>query len=157
LFLRLTHAVSRHQELQADALAARIVGREDFVSGMKAVVGGSAAYDAYFRGEIAPLLDAGYRAPLAAGIAGLGAAGDLAAKVDEFVAKTLKDAESDPYDTHPPTRERIARVEAMTDIAPTLPPDARPAIALLRDLDRLESELLRVIVVNAGRSGGLTA
>jgi heat shock protein HtpX len=145
LFLRLTHAISRNQELDADALSARIVGRDDFVSGMKAVHGGGAAFEAYWQSEVEPVLSAGYRPPLARGFSQFLSARALAGRVEAFVAESLERDETDLYDTHPSIGERIARVQAMRDVAPLLPADPRPAIELLRDLDRVELDLLRAI------------
>jgi Zn-dependent protease with chaperone function len=145
LFLRLTHSISRNQELDADALSARVVGREAFVSGMKAVHGGSAAFDTYWQTEVEPVLGAGYRPPLARGFSQFLSSRVLATEIEKFVAASLENDRTDPYDTHPAIRERIARVEAMQGLEPMLAADDRPAIDLLGNVDRAEVDLLLAI------------
>jgi heat shock protein HtpX len=148
-FLQFTQAISRHQELDADALAARLVGHESVTSGLKAVHSGTAAFDLYWRRAVVPVLVAGYRPPLADGFALFRSAPKLADKLEAFVAESLKKDETNPFDSHPSMRERLARIEAMREggefSAPFLTPDERPAIQLVRDTDRVEVELLRAI------------
>jgi len=67
LFFRVTHAVSRHQELQADALAARIAGADALARGLRTVHGAGLAFGTYWAQEVAPVLGAGYLPPLAVG------------------------------------------------------------------------------------------
>jgi Zn-dependent protease with chaperone function len=61
------HAVSRHQELQADALAARIAGPSALARGLVATHRGALAFGAYWVGEVSPVLDAGFLPPLVPG------------------------------------------------------------------------------------------
>ena len=56
LFFRVTHAVSRHQELQADALAARIAGADALARGLRTVHGAGLAFGTYWAQEVAPVL-----------------------------------------------------------------------------------------------------
>jgi hypothetical protein len=61
----------------------------------------------------------------------------------EAVAREERDGQTDPYDTHPTLRDRIA---ALTALAPGLPGDRRPATLLLSDVSRWERRLLGTIV-----------
>jgi hypothetical protein len=61
--------------------------------------------------------------------------------LDEVLASELTGGKSDPYDSHPPLRERI---EALRDVpGPNRPADARRAIDLVADADAIESAEIR--------------
>lgn len=146
LFVRVTHAVSRAQELAADRLAARVAGAEALASGLRAVHGASAAFSAYLSSELGPVLAAGLRPPIADGFARFLAAPGIATQVRRTVEAEIAAAPGGVYDTNPPLRERIAAVQ-------DLPPgdvggDAR-AISLLDRLPELERDLLVAVTGNA--------
>lgn len=139
LFLRITHALSRQQELGADALAARVVGGEHVIAGLEATYGADLAYASYWRSECVPLLSHGRRPPIYSGFAAFLASPRLADAVRNAVEEEKTGGAVDPYDTHPPLRDRIAAVRGVRG---AMPADDRPSIALLYDLDRLERALL---------------
>ena len=67
---------------------------------------------------------------------------ELVTKIlDDVVAGELKDGNSDPYDSHPPLRERIAALENLNDAATEL--DARPSIELVANAEELERDSLK--------------
>jgi heat shock protein HtpX len=145
-FLRFTQAVSRHQELAADALAARIVGRDCFAGALKAVHAGGVAFEIYWRALVAPLLASGFRLPLAGGFAQFRSSPMLGDKFDAFMAEASeRDAHADPYDSHPPIAERLACLAARQEAPPTGSADLRPASVLLRDPEATEAKLLEAI------------
>jgi len=155
-FLRFTQAVSRHQELAADALAVRIVGRDCFAGGLQAVHAGGVAFEVYWRSLVAPLLASGFRPPLASGFANFRSSPMIADKFEAFVAEASKsDARADPYDSHPPLPERLACMETMPETPPVLPADLRPASQLLRDPDATEAMLLEAIAPSPDAFGAL--
>ncbi|HEX6882508.1 MAG TPA: M48 family metallopeptidase [Planctomycetota bacterium] len=145
LFLRVTHAISRRQELGADALAARTVGARPLIEGLRTIRGASEAFDSYWQRECQPVLAAGFLPPLAGGFADFLRAEGVATAVTRIVEEDLKSRRRNPFDTHPPLAERIAAVEA-------LPPgdtgavaedeDDPPAITLLADAPALEARWL---------------
>jgi heat shock protein HtpX len=139
LFLRVTRAVSRAQELAADALAARVAGKQAMIRGLGKTHGGAAAFHAYLRTELAPVLAAGFSPPAAEGFTRFLRAPGTADRMDEVVAHELVDGEADPYDSHPslPDRVNALRVLPVADV----PADARPAVSLLGDVARLERRL----------------
>lgn len=140
LFLRITHAVSRRQEFVADELAARAIGSQALIGGLRTVHGAGPAFGAYWMQECAPVLEAGYRPPLAQGFQRFVESGDIAKAINKNLEEEIRTGKADPYDTHPPLRQRIAAVEH-------LPPgdhgntDA-PAITLLKDLPATEQRLV---------------
>jgi heat shock protein HtpX len=148
LFLRLTHAVSRAQELAADRLAAHIAGAGALISGLKRVHAGAAAFEAYWSQEVSPVLNDGYRAPLAGGFSTFLGVPRIRAAMQSFVARELEGGETDPYDTHPALRDRIAALGGdVSDAALDATDDGTgPAIDLLGDVDAAEAMLLAFLV-----------
>src|SRR6185295_2370457 len=67
LFFRVTHAVSRHQEMLADGVAAGIVGSQAMASGLRLTRRAGLAFVPYWKGTVEPVVDAGFLPPLAAG------------------------------------------------------------------------------------------
>ena len=67
MFLRRTAALKRRQEFLADELAARIAGAEATIETLEATGRAAPAFDAFWRGEAAPVLESGHRAPLLEG------------------------------------------------------------------------------------------
>lgn len=149
MFLKITQAISRSQEYAADALAAEVVGARHLVEGLKRVHGGALAFQAYWQQEYAPVLKAGYRTPIAAGFASCLKTDAFAKAIAESVEAELKSDESDPYDTHPPLRERIAALEPLEPSA-NEPTDESSAITLLADLEQAEKTLIDWLSDGAG-------
>jgi Zn-dependent protease with chaperone function len=154
LFLRMTHAVSRRQELNADVLAARVVGARPLVEGLKKIQGVAPAFATYWTTEVVPVLEAGFRPPIAEGFRRFLAAGGIATQVAQILERALRDpVAADPSDTHPPLRERIRALEALPDGDPL--GDDPMATTLLDDVPALERDLLARIVPD-GRAATLT-
>jgi heat shock protein HtpX len=140
MFLRVTHAISRQQELTADALASRTVGSRPLIEGLRTIHGAADAYLPYWSTEAVPVLDAGFRPPLAEGFGRFVKSAAIAEAISQGVAREIKDPKPDPYDTHPPLRDRIAAAEnlpkgeqATADLA---------AITLLENVEDIERGLL---------------
>jgi heat shock protein HtpX len=140
LFLRVSHGVSREQELAADRLAARVAGGAALATGLRKVAGTATAFAAYWASEVEPVVRAGYAPPLAEGFRRYLAA-PLGAELRERVTQAAAEAtDADPYDTHPPLPERLKALGAAGQTAGPL--DDRAAVELLDDLARLETDLL---------------
>ena len=144
MFLRLTHAVSRRQEFVADELAARAVGAQALIGGLRTIHGVAPAFQAYWFQECAPVLNAGFRPPLTEGFQQFVQAGRVAEFINRKLDEELKTGKADPYDTHPPLKERIAAVEHLP--AGSTGADDPPATTLLGDLAGLEIQLLATLV-----------
>ena len=142
MFMRLTQAISRQQEFTADALAAKTIGAAPLAEGLRQVHGASGAFDAYWYNEVTPVLNAGYRAPLAHGFAQFVAAPTIADLITKSLETEIKEGQTDPYDTHPPLRERLAAVAALPAYASGQQFANDPlSISLIDDLPQLETEL----------------
>jgi len=141
MFMRVSQSVSRAQELAADRIAARIAGVGNAVEALIAVHGAALAYNAYWEQELIPVLTNGYRPPIAAGFSHFLGAGPVAEAVSKQVKTDMSRGVADPYDSHPPLHERIAALHGDGQPAPA---EAR-AVSLLRDVERLEWELLQML------------
>lgn len=140
MFLRITHAVSRRQEFVADELAARAIGSRPLIEGLRTVHGVAPAFEAYWVNEFTPVLQSGFRAPLVEGFENFMRAERVTEAVEKQLDEELQTGKADPYDTHPPLKERIA---AVADIpAGEVGTDDPPAISLLESVPSLEQQLL---------------
>ncbi len=120
LFLRVTQAISRRQEFEADALAARTVGARPLTTGLRTIFGAALAYDGYWRDEVVPVLNAGFLPPLADGFAQFLREPRVAGAVDKATQEEMTTPRIDPYDSHPSLPDRIKALAA-------LPPGPEPA------------------------------
>jgi Zn-dependent protease with chaperone function len=139
-FLRVTHAISRRQELVADALAASVAGSDAMIGGLTNVRRAGVAFDPYWHNEVAPLLDHGYRPPIGEGFRAFLAEPYIARQVAEKVEADLKSGVAGTYDSHPPLNERIAALRALGVASTAL--DEAPSASLLGNIDAEETRLL---------------
>ncbi|PYR90810.1 MAG: hypothetical protein DMF84_19425 [Acidobacteria bacterium] len=138
LFLRITHAVSRRQEYIADEVAANVVGSHAMASGLRKLNGAAFAYHTYWYSELVPVMQAGFRPPVAAGFGRYTSRPEMSRLLATLVNNQEKEGKTDPYDTHPSLGDRVAALERQ----PSRPAvDSRPAAALLRSVDECERRL----------------
>jgi len=142
MFIKVTHAISRQQELAADALAARVVGAGPLRDGLKRTHAAALAYQMYWQEDVLPALGSGWRPPLAAGFAHFLGAKRARKVMDASLTEELESGAVDPYDTHPPLRERIANVAGLPALAAASGNTERCAVELLSDLPALEQGLV---------------
>jgi heat shock protein HtpX len=139
LFMRVTQAISRQQEFEADRLAAQVIGSHAMAEALRSVRRYGLAYSAYWGGEVLPLLNEGYKPPMSEGF-GQFLQSSAAERLMEASSTEAAAEKTDPYDTHPALPERLAALQSL-GIA-TREDDARPAIALLVQISTLEEALL---------------
>ncbi len=143
MFLRITHAVSRRQEFVADELAAQAVGSKPLISGLRKIHSVAPAFQFYWSSECAPVLNSGFRPPIVDGFAQFVHSGPVAELIQKQLDEELQAGKSDPYDTHPPLKERIAAVE---QLPAGKPGGADPeATTLLTNIPALETQLLATL------------
>ena len=144
MFMRLTQAVARQQEFAADALAARLVGSRPSIESLRRLGGLSLAFQGYWLNEYTVAVNAGFMPSFGEGLAQFLQGADVKAvmaRADQFEAE---EAETDAYDSHPSTRERIA---ALADLPPGGGTEDEPAaVTLLEDVPRVEQALLASLV-----------
>jgi Zn-dependent protease with chaperone function len=114
IFMMITQAISRQQELEADALAARTAGAGAFIAGLRGVHGASIAYKYYAR-ENTPVY--------ADGLAPLPEPDDsfmhfmrlprITDVIRQGIQYELTNPTLDPYDSHPPLAARIAALQRL--------------------------------------------
>jgi heat shock protein HtpX len=139
-FLRVSQAISRAQELSADAVAVRAEGARALVDGLKKTHAAAIAHEAFMRSEVLPLVERGALPAVGEGFTRFLGHARAAEQLAAAVESELTAGTADPYDAHPPLRERIAHAVSLA--GPERPPDPRRAIELLDDPARLEASEL---------------
>jgi Zn-dependent protease with chaperone function len=143
-FLRFTQALSREQELAADAVGARLAGALHSVSALRTSEACAVAFNAYFHSELKPLLELGRLPPVAEGFRRY-----LHAEYGRAVVHSVErqpSKKTDPYDSHPPLTERVAALHRLS--APRAGRDDRPAINLLNEVPGYELALIRPLLAD---------
>jgi len=144
IFMQATRSISRQQEFTADKLAAQKVGSQPLVTALRSIHGADDAFAHFWRTEMAPALKAGFCPPVAAGFACFMQAAPITETLARNLEQEIEKSEANPYDTHPPLRDRIAAVQ-------NFPPGREavedpPAISLLSGVLDLERQLLAKLV-----------
>ncbi|MBU6239522.1 MAG: M48 family metallopeptidase [Planctomycetes bacterium] len=146
LFLWLTQKVSRQQEFTADALAAETVGPKPIAEALKVTHTHSALFQAYWDNVYAPILQDGYQAPMAQGFRMFIRKTQDAA--DELLSNAMKEQQSSIYDSHPALKDRLDAIAKIHGPEP-LKSDP-PAIQLIRDVEKLETEMISTLARSIG-------
>jgi Zn-dependent protease with chaperone function len=105
LFLEVSAAVSRAQELEADAAAAALAGPDAAGGALRKTDALGAPWDLYFGLDAAPLIERGARVALVEGFRRFQAEPRRRPEVEARLAAATP---PDPRDTHPPLAERLA-------------------------------------------------
>jgi heat shock protein HtpX len=140
VFLRAINLVSRQKEYRADELACLIAGRQPLIDGLRAIHGAALAWPAYWKTELAPMLNDGAVPGIGDGFARFVAVPTISEQIQTNLEKQLREAKTNPYDSHPPLRDRIAATQKLP--AGFIPEDASPARSLLDQADALELRYL---------------
>jgi heat shock protein HtpX len=143
-FLRAINLVSRRQEYRADELACLVAGRQNLVDGLQMIHRAATAWPAFWNGEVAPSLNDGSLVALGDGFARFVSVPEISAAIGKNLEARLQQEKTDPYNTHPPLRERIAAVEKLADSS--APQDARSAITLLENVGPTEVKFVEECV-----------
>ncbi len=151
LFLRLTRSLGRQQELNADALAAKLVGPRTMASALRKVSETETAFRRFTRNELLAVMKAGFRPPVFEGFAKFVAAGAVQDTVSDRLEEELVETKKNPYDTHPPLRERLAAFDEASSAAEPVA-DEPPALTLLADPSVYEPLLLTHVSKLDGRA-----
>jgi len=143
MFLRITQAISRRQELVADALASAVAGAGAMIESLKVVHGLAPAYASYMQNEVMPLLNGGYRPPLSSGFMQYAQTKPITEAMANLVDAQLKESKSDPFDSHPALSERIRAIQSLP--AKNILDTHTPAISLIDECFQLEQEMLATL------------
>jgi heat shock protein HtpX len=151
MFLRITNAISRRQEYEADALAAEVAGAPALSQGLKTIYGSAEAFSSYWEQEVSPVLAAGFRPPLAEGFMTFMKGPAVSSWIAQQLDEAMGEAKADPYDTHPPLKERLAALDKLSSSRVT--PDDRPAFGLLDEPEALEEQLVALLGKPPAKAG----
>ncbi|NRQ38728.1 M48 family metalloprotease [Nonomuraea sp. NN258] len=129
LFLRVSQAVSRKQELEADEFAVAIGGRQAMSGALRKIHDTANAWDLYLADYLS-LTGAGGRRP-AAVFSGFHALMSDPGRQAQLAKLGEEPEEVSPYDSHPSLRDRLAAIERLPE--PQFVPDPASALTLLQD------------------------
>ena len=111
-YLRFTLALSRAQELSADALAAQLEGVEVLTRSLQKVRAASVGFEGYMQGEVVPLLREGYLPPIGPGLSRFLESPSVARQLERV--STAMDSEPEhELDSHPPLGVRVAHARGL--------------------------------------------
>jgi Zn-dependent protease with chaperone function len=139
LFFRVSGAVSRRQEFEADAASAAIAGSGPTTSALSRLPSITVAWRFFLDTYVVP--------PVRANVVPDGLAYGFRSLISEpqrqqeLAAIAVGEKAADPYDTHPPLHERIAALRTAGQTGPDDAHEAAPAATLLRDFDAIEAAM----------------
>jgi heat shock protein HtpX len=107
-FLRVINLISRKQEYRADELACMVAGRQNLIEGLQAIHRAAVAWNFYWNNEVAPPLNDGCLVAVGDGFQRFIAVPEVSSAISKDLSKRLQEEKTQPYDTHPPLRDRIA-------------------------------------------------
>ena len=143
LFMRAINFVSRRQEYRADELAGLVAGAQPLAGGLRNIHGAALAWPVFLNTELGPMFDEGWLPSITGGFAQFVVAPNIASQIQKGIEKEIGEAKVDPYDSHPPLRDRVRAAEALALGSYT--EDTAPASTLLQNIDETESRLLQCI------------
>jgi heat shock protein HtpX len=113
-----------------------VVSPKALIEGLRTVHGVALAFQAFWQNEFAPVISSGYRPPLMEGFSQFIHAPSVARLMSQTVEQELDKGETNPYDTHPTLRERIAALQTLPSGSED--DDPIPALSLLEDVPGLK-------------------
>jgi Zn-dependent protease with chaperone function len=140
-FLRVTGTMRRRQEFNADRVAVTVAGARATRHAAIQAVMTSLAFDTFWAGEMTPALEAGRKPPLMEGLQRFMRQPVTAASLVEQTADAIANEPDSPYDSHPPTRDRLRNIG---DDPSAAEDESAPAHKLLRNIDALERQVLAI-------------
>ncbi|MFF7773364.1 M48 family metallopeptidase [Streptomyces tanashiensis] len=127
--MRATQSGSRRQEIAADLAAARIAGRDATASALRALPALDTAHEFYLNSYATLGVEFGMLPPHGEVFGGVRHLLDARAEELAGMRAELPTEPATPYDSHPPTAERVATIESLPDDGRSAEED-RPAFDL---------------------------
>ena len=149
-FLRVISLISRKQEYRADELACFIAGRKNLIHGLQSSHNAAVAWNSYWKNEIAPRLDEGNLPEIGVGFQRFLAVPAISAGIAINLSRRLQEQKTQPHDTHPPLRDRIAAVLNFPESS--APQHTEPASSLLDNLPATELKFAETCVWSSTRT-----
>lgn len=146
-FLKITAKISRQQEYSADRLSAELTGSNTAAGQMLKLEKCSIIFNGYNDSDFFPVLSKGYSVPYMEGFQMYLKSDEVSKKIEEQINNN-NIPQTSVYDSHPPTKERIAYIKQLNK-SPREHNNA-PAIELLKRPEVSEKELVEWICKNNG-------
>jgi heat shock protein HtpX len=150
IFMRITQAISRRQEMRSDELACYIAGSQPLIEGLEGIRKCSLGVRAYWNSFVLPVAVGGYKPDLANGFQQFMQTPNIVKATSEILSQQASITEANPFDSHPPLNQRIEQARRLNRPAPqsSSSQDATslPMISLLVDLASLEAGLVKKVV-----------
>jgi heat shock protein HtpX len=142
-FMRVIHFVYRKNEFRADEIAALLAGSEPLSKGLRTIHRADPLWAAYWHSEVSPVIKHGSIPPLCEGFTRFLAAPHIAALADTIISQEIAEPKSEPFDSHPPLKQRLEALEKTP--SPDLTPDASPALSLLENPAAVELQFVETM------------
>lgn len=144
MFLKITHATLRTQEIEADIFAAQISGCHNFINALKVIYSSNEILESFWKKEVTPIIKAGYRPAISNSFKQYIQSKMIQNKMKDNLEREMKYPNTNEFNTHPPLSERISAIER----APykSVAEDIQPAILLLEDINKAEVAILTFVL-----------
>lgn len=152
-FLRAINLVSRRQEYRADELACLVAGRQNLIDGLESIHRAAVAWPPYWNNEVAPSLGEGSLVAVGDGFVRFVSVPQISAALSKSLSERMQEEKTQPYDTHPPLRDRIAAAQKLPEC--NAAQNAQPANTLLENLQATELQFVQHSIPDL-RAGGLS-
>jgi heat shock protein HtpX len=139
-FLKVINFISRKQEYRADELACLIAGARPMMEGLRKIHAAGLAWPAYWVSEVWPVVGKGCLPAIGDGFLQFLAAPPIAEQLQRAVQNEIAEGKTNPFDTHPPLRDRISAIGKLPDISHNC--EFKPASDLFESPGKLEREFL---------------
>ncbi|MGA9673382.1 MAG: M48 family metallopeptidase [Terracidiphilus sp.] len=150
IFMRITQAISRHQEMRSDELACYIAGSQPLIEGLEGINRCSAASNTYWNSFVLPVAAGGFQPDLANGFQQFMEAPQVVKATSEYLSRQASITVPSPYDSHPPLNMRIEHARRINRAAPqgSALEDGcgLPMISLIEDVGALEISLVKKVI-----------
>ncbi len=144
LYLRITQAISRRQELAADKLAVEISGKKPFVDGLTKIVQLSPPLTYYLNYQFLPVIEEGYIPSFSEGFVKILNHPIAKENMNTFLKNELVNEKKSPYDSHPSLSDRIESVRDLNEFK--IKNNPTKAITLLENPTKVEKEVLSFLI-----------
>ncbi len=141
-FLRVINLVSRRQEYRADELACLVAGRQNLIDGLQSIHHAAVAWTPYWNNEVSPPLSDGNLVAMGEGFARFVSVPEISSALSKSLSQRMQEEKTQPYDTHPPLRDRITAAQKFPDSG-ALASETQPASSLIDDLPATELKFVR--------------
>jgi len=150
IFMRITQAISRRQEMRCDELACYIAGSQPLIEGLEGIRRCAAGLSAYWNSFVLPIATGGFQPDLANGFQQFMEAPQVVKATSEYISQQASVTEPKPFDSHPPLNMRIEQARRLDMPAPQSSgfsdSSNLPMISLIEEVAVLEASLLKKVV-----------